>query len=40
MNLMSISRDLGTYRGVFGKEKIVYSRTVTFSFKDNGKVKI
>lgn len=34
---MSISRDLGTYRGVFGKEKIVYSRTVTFSFKDNGK---
>ena len=34
---MSISRDLETYRAVFGNEKIVYSHTITFIFTDNGK---
>ncbi|MGC9604260.1 delta endotoxin C-terminal domain-containing protein [Staphylococcus warneri] len=34
---MSISKDLETYKAVFGIENIVYSHTVTFIYKDNGK---
>ncbi|SEM51128.1 protein of unknown function [Staphylococcus hominis] len=34
---MSISKDLETYKSVFGVENIVYSHTATFIFKDNGK---
>ncbi|MCI3136314.1 DUF4041 domain-containing protein [Staphylococcus hominis subsp. hominis] len=34
---MSISKDLETYKSVFGVENIVYSHTATFIFKDNSK---
>lgn len=34
---MSISKDLETYKAVFGVENIVYSHTATFIYKDNGK---
>ena len=34
---MSISKDLETYKAVFGVENVVYSHTATFIYKDNGK---
>ncbi|WP_232133167.1 DUF4041 domain-containing protein [Staphylococcus hominis] len=34
---MSVSKDLETYKEIFGNEKIVYSRTITFIYKENGK---
>ncbi|SCU49066.1 DUF4041 domain-containing protein [Staphylococcus aureus] len=34
---MSISRDLETYKRVFGVERIVYSHTATFIFMENNK---
>ena len=34
---MSISKDLETYKAVFGVENVVYSHTATFNYKDNGK---
>ena len=33
---MSISKDLETYKAVFGVENVVYSHTATFIYKDNG----
>ena len=34
---MSISKDLETYKAVFGVENIVYSHTAAFIYKENGK---
>ncbi|MGX0141908.1 DUF4041 domain-containing protein [Staphylococcus hominis] len=34
---MSISKDLETYKAIFGVENVVYSHTATFIYKDNGK---
>ena len=34
---MSISKDLESYKAIFGVENVVYSHTATFIYKDNGK---